>query len=147
MKRLIPLLLGVLVVAACGVRPTAVISGGDPPSGLTTEAVVFFLSDDQLAPATRRTGSPDEALAELAAGPTETERAQGLRTDLPAGITLRTDRSSPTPTIVATVNPQTLTPLAVDQIACTASATELTTDAWITITGKGATLDPQYCGA
>lgn len=145
MKRLIPLLLGVLVVAACGVRPTAVISGGDAPSGLATGAVVFFLSDDQLAPTTRENGSPDEVLALLAAGPNEVERAQGLRTELPAEITLRTDRS-PTPTIVATVNPQTLTPLAVDQIVCTAAATELGTAGGITITGRGATLQPQFCG-
>jgi hypothetical protein len=145
-KRLIPLLLGVLVVAACGVRPSGVISGGDPPSGSTTGTVVFFLSDHLLAPATRETVSPDEALAQLAAGPTERERAQGLRTELPTEITLRTDPSPPTPTIVATVNPQTLTPLAVDQIVCTATATELTTDGGITITGQGATLQPKYCG-
>lgn len=147
MKRLVLLLLGVLAVGACGVRPSAVIAGGDPPSGDVMEPVVFFLSDDQLAPMVRETKGPDELLAQLAAGPTRRERDQGLRTELPPGITVRTDGVAPTPTIVVTVDPLTLTALAVDQIVCTAVSADLRANEGVTITGQGSTLQPQYCGS
>ncbi|HVV13085.1 hypothetical protein [Amycolatopsis sp.] len=77
----------VLLLSACGVRPTGVVPAGDPPMGVARGPLLYFLADGKLRPVTRDTGhlgSLAEALSLLAAGPTLAERAAGLTSEVPA---------------------------------------------------------------
>lgn len=90
------LLVLLLVVAGCGVRPTAVIGGAQAPSGDPDGALLFLVSDGTVVPVVRPTrpsrppgegipgGEPADPFALLAAGPTADERALGLTSEVPA---------------------------------------------------------------
>ncbi|RZQ62493.1 GerMN domain-containing protein [Amycolatopsis suaedae] len=150
MKRLTVLLAVLLAVAACGVRPSAVIPGGDAPGGSVVTTLIFFVSGDELAPAPRPDGSTD-TLAQLAAGPTADERAQGLRTELPPGISIGRDYSNADLVVTVSVAPHTLSGLAVQQIACTVTNIRGALGAPsvsgpVTVVGPGESLGPRYCG-
>lgn len=116
----------VSLAAACGVQPSAVITGASPPSGETERGspTVVYLSDgEQLVRTTRRVGplSPVDTLALLADGPTDEERARGLTSEVPsdaAPFTVREDGDGRT-VVTLSGSPGTLSPTAVDQIVCT----------------------------
>ncbi|MGH8921466.1 MAG: hypothetical protein ACRD0H_24530, partial [Actinomycetes bacterium] len=80
----------VVILAACGVRPSAVINGGPAPSGpvvpeRSTVVVLYFVLGDRPTAAQRQgvSTSPSDVLALLAAGPDQSERAAGLTTEVP----------------------------------------------------------------
>ncbi|MBE1579107.1 GerMN domain-containing protein [Amycolatopsis roodepoortensis] len=86
MKRLVVSLVAVALVAGCGVRPTEVLDGGAPASGIPEGMRIYFASDRGL----RGVSRPDKEITELAAavklvmaGPNEAELVAGL-TDLTA---------------------------------------------------------------
>ncbi|OXM43533.1 GerMN domain-containing protein [Amycolatopsis alba] len=86
MKRAIVSLAAVALVACCGVRPTEVLDGGAPASGIPEGMRIYFASDKGL----RGVSRPDKEITDLAAavklviaGPNEAELAAGL-TDLTA---------------------------------------------------------------
>ncbi|MFB9902989.1 hypothetical protein [Allokutzneria oryzae] len=87
MRRAAVLLL-LALLAGCGVRPTDIVRAGPAPilPANGEGAVLYFLSGEQLQPASRATGQPlgpAQAVELLLGGPTEAERSAGLVTKLP----------------------------------------------------------------
>ncbi|GGU33779.1 hypothetical protein [Lentzea flava] len=77
-----------MTLAACGVRPTPVLTGAEAPTVSSHELTVYLLSAgrDELVRRTRTySGSVDTATAInlLVAGPTEEEKKLGLTTEVP----------------------------------------------------------------
>jgi len=133
-----------LAVAGCGVRPSGVITGGNPPSG-SVQTIIVYLVKNGRPSATPRPGSPlspADSLALLAAGPTTGERAQGLTSDVPPEAAPFTVTANPAGQLVVTVSTPAgrLSTLAIDQIVCTASAT-----APVTVIGGGQSVGPRNC--
>ncbi|MFJ2085713.1 hypothetical protein ACIOBK_24530 [Micromonospora chokoriensis] len=137
-------LLVAVLTAGCGVRPSAVITGRAAVSGPAEGIGVYLLAQGDLAlvlrqPKATQAGAapavncspsspggspcqPAQALALLAAGPSEDERASGLTSEVPAGlgpftVTPGAQRSDLTVTTAGAVGP--LSANAVDQIVCT----------------------------
>ncbi|HET6287777.1 MAG TPA: hypothetical protein VFG15_13645, partial [Amycolatopsis sp.] len=86
MKRTIASLAVLVLAAGCGVRPTDVLDGGAPASGVPEGMRIYFASDQGL----RGVSRPDKEITDLSAavklviaGPNEAELAAGL-TDLTA---------------------------------------------------------------
>ncbi|MFF0176915.1 hypothetical protein ACWD6L_15845 [Micromonospora profundi] len=134
MSRRAPLIAGGLLFAllatGCGVRPTDVINGRPAVSGPAEGTGIYLLSQGQVVLAIRSMKppspplslSPAETLALLAQGPTESERSAGITSDVPtdlvpANVGPTADGNGVTVTVASAVKP--LSPLAVDQIACT----------------------------
>jgi len=134
-----------LLVTACGVRPSGVIAGGAAPEGPILAPVVFFLVGDSLAPAVRRSEGVDSLLGWLTAGPTMRERQEGLRSEVPSGVTLREEVRDGRRVITASVDPRTLSPLALEQIVCTV-AFAVDGAGPVIIAGESVTLPPRWCG-
>lgn len=81
------------LLAGCGVRPTGVVSAGEAPTATATslpKAQVYFFRGGALEPVERSVPPWDiQAVFEaLQAGPTPQERERGLRTRLPADVTI-----------------------------------------------------------
>jgi hypothetical protein len=130
------LLVGALVgavVAGCGIRPSAVIHGWEAPKGAVTSVIVYMIDHDALravsrplppTPAPNKSGyifNPQEdALRLLAQGPTATEAAGGLTSDIPSDTSMATKYSDGGNYVYAFPRTgQSLTQHAVDQIVCT----------------------------
>ena len=80
------LVLLALVCVGCGVRPSGAIGGNPAPTGPVNGVTLFLVQQGQLAPVLRTTTTrltPTEAVTLLAAGPSQAEQAQGLRTQVP----------------------------------------------------------------
>lgn len=117
----------VVVLAGCGVRPSAVIPGGPAPSGAVVsgppggEALYFVLAGQPTA-ARRDVAPTDPAglLRLLAAGPDDAERAAGLTTEVPgnaAPLSVAVDASGVT--VALGLDVLALSTMATQQIACT----------------------------
>jgi hypothetical protein len=135
------LLAGIVVgtmVAACGIRPSAVITGRDAPRGAVVSLTVYLLNHDKLRPTSRTLPPPttyppdmtakpfsinphDDALHALAQGPTATDAAGGLTSDVPVGTRLDSTYDDNLGNVVYAETPdkQTLSQHAIDQIVCT----------------------------
>ncbi|GAA3436135.1 GerMN domain-containing protein [Kutzneria kofuensis] len=135
------LLVGALVgavVAGCGIRPSRVIQGWEAPKGAVSSLIVYLLDHGTLRAVTRPLPpsptldpkatagmiirSPqDDALRALAQGPTATEAAGGLTSDIPSDATLATKYVDDGGNWVFVYTPdgKPLTQHAVDQIVCT----------------------------
>ncbi|MET9297132.1 hypothetical protein [Streptomyces sp. NPDC003077] len=81
--------LAVVLLAGCGVRPTGVLDGGEPPGGLTKNLRLYFVSPaGRLVAVSRpdipasKVTDPDGVIKLLRQGPTPAERASGLTTSL-----------------------------------------------------------------
>ncbi|MEU6865787.1 hypothetical protein ABZ924_21420 [Streptomyces sp. NPDC046876] len=79
-----------LLLTGCGIKPTGVIESGAPAKMTVPvpnqDSMVYYLTlDGRLAPSSvpYTSPSPGGALARLLAGPTQQERAAGLRTAVP----------------------------------------------------------------
>lgn len=129
MKRAVVSMVLLLLLTGCGVRPTGVVSAGEPAVGIGEGPFLYFLADGQLRPVLRKTGQlgdVDNALGLLGAGPTAEEVAAGLNTLLPAtGFSATAAREG----VIAVrlysaepVGPAALPQLALDQVVCTAVA-------------------------
>ncbi|HEX7303626.1 hypothetical protein [Lentzea sp.] len=77
-----------MTLAACGVRPTPVLTGGEAPTVSSHELTVYLVSADGALVRRDRaySGTVDRATAInlLVAGPTEEEKKLGLVTEVPA---------------------------------------------------------------
>jgi hypothetical protein len=121
-----------LLVSACGVKPTPVVPAGPAPTvrspasdGPGTDVILYYVLDDRVAPVTHPGGWPvsvESTLAMLLDGPTAGEQADGYTTALPrwsGGITL-TPGSPATITVPFPLRP--LTSAGINQLVCTAFA-------------------------
>ncbi|MBP2703852.1 hypothetical protein JOL79_08540 [Microbispora sp. RL4-1S] len=134
-------LVSLVAAAGCGVRPSDAISAGAPPSGPVappTTITLYLVKNGRLSAVTRRSGPLflADTLALLAAGPTTTERAHGLTSDVPPGagpfsVTAAPGRLAVTPSTPA----GELSTLAVEQIACTTAATMPDSPVRVTVVG------------
>ncbi|MEU1588243.1 hypothetical protein [Micromonospora sp. NPDC005710] len=119
------LLLGTLLATGCGVRPSAVITGRSAVSGPSQGVGLYLIGQGELVLVLRPMApdlSPATALALLAAGPQDNERAQGLTSELPSGldpvtVTPAADQSGLSVRISGPV--RGLSANATDQIICT----------------------------
>ncbi|YCK37980.1 hypothetical protein ACNF49_29190 [Actinomadura sp. ATCC 39365] len=151
---LVAALVALVAVTGCGVRPSDVISVGEPPKGsvaVTTTIVLYLVQDGRLSAVRRPSARPlflTERLALLAAGPTAEERASGFGTEVPpeADPFLVTAKAHGRMVLTPSAPGGDLSALAVQQIVCTAAA--LTdSPARITVAGARTNVDPRDCPA
>ncbi|GLZ61483.1 MULTISPECIES: hypothetical protein [Micromonospora] len=123
------LLLGPLLTAGCGVRPSVVITGRPAVSGPAQGVGLYLVAQGELVLVLRPVkgdSSPNKALALLAAGPQPNERGQGLTSDVPTGLNPVVEVTPAAGrfgglTVRVTGTAQALSPTATDQIICTVS--------------------------
>ncbi|MEV6643256.1 hypothetical protein [Amycolatopsis sp. NPDC051371] len=161
MKKLFVLVV-LLLVSACGVKPTGVVPAGPAPTlrnpgsgGRGTDVILYFVLDGRVAPVSRSTGSSvdvETALSMLLAGPTAGEASDGYVSALPA-------RSGPivlAPGPPAAISlPFALKPISssgINQLVCTAFAALATqssyaVDGTIALAGTDVQLPYQTCQA
>jgi hypothetical protein len=168
-------LVSLVAVAGCGVQPSGVITGGDPPSGAVepigpapgdnqpprrspqgrpgrvppTTITLYLVTNGRLSAVTRPGGplSQADTLALLAAGPTAREQAHGLTTDVPPDAGPFSVTAKPAGHLVVTLSTPAseLSTLAVEQIVCTAAATAPDSPAQVTVVGAGRGVGPRNC--
>jgi hypothetical protein len=80
----IPVLLGMLVLGGCGIQPSGVERGPQPPTGLAPGPTLYFLDEEGSLIAqqreTGRLGSVSEAVALLLTGPGLSDLRTGIDT-------------------------------------------------------------------
>ncbi|MBP2330731.1 hypothetical protein JOF56_011116 [Kibdelosporangium banguiense] len=133
MKRLLLALL--VLLAGCGVQPTDPITG-NPSTG----AMVYLIQLGSPTPVLRPTpfqARPNDSLSLLADSLTAAERDAGFTNEVPNTASPITIAGS---TITLQVDPNSLSALAVAQIACTAAVSRP-----VTLTGGGQTRGPTRC--
>lgn len=148
--------LAVLALAAgCGVRPTEVLDGGVPASGIPEGMRIYFASDQGL----RGVSRPDKEITDLAAavklvmaGPNDAELAAGL-TDLTA-ITGEFSASATEGRVTVRL-PRTpvtgVAGMAAGQLVCTLSRAETLLHGTrpdavrVTVIAQGGTVGPYQC--
>ncbi|MEU8010122.1 hypothetical protein [Micromonospora parva] len=154
------LLLGPLLAAGCGVRPSVVITGRPAVSGPGQGVGLYLVAQGELVLVLRPVkgdSSPNTALALLAAGPQPNERGQGLTSDVPTGLDPVVE-VTPTAgrfgglTVRVTGTAQALSPTATDQIICTVSdaaaqAGLVESSAPVTIVGSDGAQPARRCPA
>jgi hypothetical protein len=146
-------LVSLVAVAGCGVRPSGVITGDDPPSGAVAPATtitLYLVKNGRLSAVTRPRGRlfPADTLALLAAGPTAREQAHGHTTDVPPEAGPFSVTAKPAGHLVVTLSTPAgeLSTLAVEQIVCTAAAaTAPEIPAQVTVEGAGQSVGPRNC--
>lgn len=142
----------VAATAGCGVRPSGVITGIDPPSGAVEPAAtitLYLVTNGQLG-AVQRPGGPlsqVDTLALLAADPTDEERARGLTTDVPPDAAPFSVTAKTPGRLVVTLSTEAdeLSTMAIAQIVCTAAATAPGSPAQVTVVGAGQGRGPESC--
>lgn len=137
-----------LLVAGCGIRPTAVIHGQEAPKGAVTSMILYLLDHGTLHAVARPLPAPptidgpsgkispwvpaeSQALDALLQGPSATEAAGGLTSDIPPGAFGYFERPGgfDGTTISLTIKTRqgvALSQHAVDQITCTVITAQLT---------------------
>ncbi|MEO3875861.1 hypothetical protein ABGB18_44380 [Nonomuraea sp. B12E4] len=148
-------LVSLVAVTGCGVQPSDAIQAGDPPSGRvapTWEVTLYLVKNGRLSAVTRtgRQLSPADRLALLTAGPTPSEQADGLTTDVPpeAGpfsVTAGPGRRPGHLVVTPSTPAGELSALAVEQILCTAAATVPQGLAKVTVVGAEQRVVPPSC--
>lgn len=125
MSRAAGLVLALLLLTGCGIRPTGVVYAGDAPVATASGSPgsqVFLLSQEMLTPV-RRTADPADpqrVFDALLSGPTPDERARGLSTELTGLKEIAVHELDGRAFLVETVPPSPrLPPLAYLQIYCT----------------------------
>ncbi|OLZ49732.1 GerMN domain-containing protein [Amycolatopsis keratiniphila] len=141
-------LLLVSMVAGCGVRPSAVITGAPAPAGPANAAVLYFLSGGQPVRVLRplaEESPPASPVDLLAAGPDESERERHYTTEVPSGTTVLDQTPAPNGvTVTLSIGVAGLSAKAVDQIVCTARDS-LGGSTQITLRGEGSERGPLSC--
>lgn len=135
------LLVVVLLLAGCGVRPSDVVEGGPAPT-IASGATVFLVSGGHVTPVLRPNPDSSDLLALLAAGPTAAERDQGYTSEVPPGVVLTVISAPGAATVEVSVSQdvRSLSAPAVDQIVCTAAA-----GSPVTLVGGRDSRGPQVC--
>ncbi|MEV6871847.1 hypothetical protein [Amycolatopsis sp. NPDC051128] len=161
MKKLLVLAL-LLLVSACGIKPTPVIPAGPAPtlrspagSELGADVILYFLLGDQAAPVARPTESAvsvETALSMLLAGPTPAEEARGYRTALLHRTGAITLSPGPPATIVVSFPLKPIAGAGINQLVCTAFAAlaaqgRYAIDGTIALAGTDVQLPYQTCQA
>jgi len=156
------ILVGLLVVSACGIKPTGVVPAGPAPtlrnpgtSGRGADVILYFVLDGRVAPVSRSTGGTvgvENALSLLLAGPTTDEADDGYVTDLPrrSGPIVLSPGSPPAITVPFPLKP--ITGVGINQLVCTAFAAlaaqgGYSTDGTISLSGTDVRLPYQACQA
>ncbi|WP_410609866.1 hypothetical protein [Amycolatopsis sp. lyj-109] len=161
MKKLVVLAV-LLLVSACGIKPTPVVPAGPAPTlrnpaseGRSADLILYFVLDDRVTPVARPAAGVvgvESALTMLLDGPSADERADGYTTALPR----RSGTITVTPGLPTTITvPFPLRPLAgvgINQLVCTAFATlaaqgGYTTDGTVALAGPDVLLPYQTCQA
>ncbi|MEV5484482.1 MULTISPECIES: hypothetical protein [Streptomyces] len=150
------LLLPVVAIAAsgCAIRPSGVMPLDRPATGIKTTASLYFLGPAGPTPVVRQVAGPttaEAAVNTLFAGPTPSEQARGLSTEVPIspGLVHATAGTGKVDVLLP-VDVSALSPHAVSQIVCTAVSAQRSTDPTpvnigITIRGGSEFLGPLYC--
>ncbi len=161
MKKLLVLAV-VLLLSACGVKPTGVVPAGPAPTlrnpggpGRDAEVILYFVLDGRAAPVTRPIGTEldaDGALSMLLDGPTEAERSDGYVTALPRRAGSIALVPGPPATITVSFPLKTLGAVGVNQLVCTAFAAlaadgRYSVDGTIAVSGPDVQLPYQACQA
>lgn len=161
MKKLL-VLAAVLLVSACGVKPTGVVAAGPAPTlrnpgnpGRDAEMVLYFVLDGRAAPVTRPIvdgRGAEAALSTLLDGPTEAERSDGYLTDLPRRAGSIGLVTGPPATITVSFPLKAVGALGVNQLVCTAFAAlaaegRYPTDGTLAVSGPDVQLPYQACQA
>ncbi|MBP2324940.1 hypothetical protein JOF56_005325 [Kibdelosporangium banguiense] len=112
----------VLLLAGCGVQPSGVTDGGEAPTGVAPGVTLYFVDargELRAQPRARgRLGSITEAMSLLLTGPGRS----GLHTEITPNTTTQVVVTT-TPDVINILVPLTIqdvTPLGIDQMACTA---------------------------
>jgi hypothetical protein len=123
------LVLAVLLLGGCGVRPTGVVYAGDAPTATASaspQAQVFFLAQQKMlvpVPRTVKAGDVQTVFDALLAGPTAEERRRGLITALVGVQQITVHELDGVTLLVETVPPAAkLSSIAFEQIYCTGMA-------------------------
>lgn len=151
-----------LLVSACGVKPTPVVPAGPAPTlrnpsndGRGADLILYFVLDGRVTPVTRSTGAAvgvTTALTMLLDGPTYAEASDGYATMLPSETGSITLSPGP-PTVINFSFPlKQLTSIAINQLVCTAFAAMAAEggtvmDGAITLGGPDVQLPAQACQA
>ncbi|MBB4684288.1 hypothetical protein [Amycolatopsis jiangsuensis] len=157
-RALAVLAVAAVLVTGCGVRPSGVIPGLEAPSGPavptdassgTPEVTLYFVRDGAVVPVVRSDMTAPAAglVTLLAYGPEDTERAKGLRTEVPRAAVPATVTTSGT-SVQANLSTDvaTLPPDAAEQLVCTLlAATSRAGHSKVTLRGGGHFLPPQSC--
>lgn len=137
------LLLLLLALTACGVRPSGTIPGGPAPREEIAPGTALFLLDGTTLTRVIRPAGTTPPLELLAAGPTSEELAEGLTTEIPpsaAPITMAMSADGVTVRISSAL--KDLSSLAQAQLVCTAIPGQRRT---VILTDPTEKLPPQRC--
>ncbi|MGV9362922.1 MULTISPECIES: hypothetical protein [unclassified Amycolatopsis] len=148
-----------LLVSACGIKPTPVLGAGPAPTlrspaddGRGTDVILYFVLDDRLSPISRPGSGPvgvEATLTMLLDGPSADELAGGYTTELPrrSGAITFTPGSPPTITVPFPLQP--ISAAGINQLVCTAFAALATQGGYVTIglSGPDIRLPYQTCQA
>jgi hypothetical protein len=161
-KKVLVLVMMLLLIGACGVKPTGAVPAGPAPTlrnpgsaGSGTDVILYFVIDGRVAPVTRPTGtqvSVSTALSMLLSGPSYEESADGYTTMLRPGSG-PVDLSPGPPAVISFAFPlKQLTSVAINQLVCTAFAAlavdqRYVVDGTITLIGSDVQLPSQTCQA
>ncbi|MFC4853226.1 hypothetical protein [Actinophytocola glycyrrhizae] len=140
------LLVLLLALTACGVRPTVPIEGGPAPTEEITVGTVLYLLEGTTLTRVVRPQPRANALELLAAGPTRDERAEGLTTEIPSSAAPITAVMSTTGiTVRISSGLKDLSPLGQSQLVCTAVPPARIPMTEVILTDPTVTLPPQRC--
>ncbi|MGW6447751.1 GerMN domain-containing protein [Lentzea sp. NPDC055074] len=136
------------LLTACGVRPTDPIPGLEAPSGPVenTSPSLFWVSEGRVVAVSRSEGSLSgfDVVALLAQGPTNSEQARGLTTEVPFDAAPATvDRVANGLDVNLSSDVLQLSPAAVQQIVCTLLAVQPV--GTVNLRGGGHSLEFQKC--
>lgn len=161
MKRLLVLAV-LLLVSACGIKPTPVLEAGPAPTlripaseGRGTDLILYFVLADRVTPVVRPSAGVvgiESALTMLMDGPSVDERAGGYRTDLPRLSGAITSTPGPPTTITVPFPLKPITGAGINQLVCTAFAAlaaqgGYTADGTVALAGPDVLLPYQTCQA
>jgi hypothetical protein len=125
-----------LLMAGCGVQPSAPI-----PGSAATGALLYLVKDEATVTpvlrSTRHASTSTDALVLLVQGPAPAESALGYRTEVPPGVEPITVTGS---TVTMSFDVSTLSTVAATQIVCTAAVSGP-----VTLRGGGQTRGPESC--
>jgi hypothetical protein len=151
-----------LLVSACGVKPTPVVSAGPAPTlrdpaseGRGTDLILYFVLADRVTPVVRPSAGVvgiESALTMLMDGPSADERAGGYTTELPGWSGGITSTPGPPTTITVPFPLRPITGAGINQLVCTAFAAlaaqgGYTVDGTIALVGPDIRLPYQTCQA
>ena len=161
MRKLVVLVV-VLLVSACGVKPTPVVSAGPAPTlrspagnGRGTDVILYFVIDGRVAPVARPADgvvSVETALTMLLDGPSLAEKSDGYTTMLsrrPGPISVSPGQPA---TISFPFPLRPITSVGINQLVCTAFAAlaaqaEYAVDGTVALSGTDVQLPYQTCQA